>query len=125
MNASIMIYIASFVLIGWGVAHLFPTGAVVRDFGEISHDNKNVITMEWITEGVALIFIGFLVGITTCLDMPSSFSKVIYWSAVAVLNILSAVSLFTGFKNSFIVYKLCPLIFTGSSILIVLGIWLR
>ncbi len=42
----------------WGIAHLFPTSSVVKGFGEISADNKNIITMEWIVEGVSLIFIG-------------------------------------------------------------------
>jgi len=34
------------------------------------------------------------------------------------------VSLFTGFKVDFILFKLCPVIFTGASILILLGILL-
>ena len=45
----------------WGIAHLFATRAVVKGFGEISKDNKKIITMEWIVEGVSLIFIGTLV----------------------------------------------------------------
>jgi hypothetical protein len=30
----------------WGVAHLFPTKAVVEGFGDISVDNRRIITME-------------------------------------------------------------------------------
>jgi hypothetical protein len=121
MVASILIYAASLLLLGWGIAHLFPTSKVVQGFGEISIDNKRIITMEWITEGVALIFIGLLVGITTFLDGTSLLSKAVYSSTVVVLNVLSVVSLFTGFRNSFIAFKLCPIIFTGSSILIAVG----
>jgi len=40
------------------------------------------------------------------------------------LNALSLVSLFTGFKVNFVAFKLCPVIFTGASILILLGILL-
>ena len=121
MVASILIYAASLLLLIWGIAHLFPTRNVVRGFGEISIDNKRIITMEWITEGVTLIFIGLLVGITTYLDSTSLLSKAVYSSTVVVLNVLSVVSLFTGFRNSFIAFKLCPIIFTGSSILIAVG----
>ncbi len=81
--------------------------------------------MEWITEGVTLIFIGFLVAITTYLDGTSLLSKAVYWSSIVVLNVLSIVSIFTGFRNSFIAFKLCPLIFTGSSILIAVGSLLK
>jgi len=38
-----------------------------------------------------------------------------------MLNTLSGVSLFTGFKVNFLPYKLCPVIFTTASILIVTG----
>ena len=41
----------------------------------------------------------------------------------SALNILSMVSVFTGFRNSFLAFRLCPFVFTGSSILIVAGIY--
>ncbi len=121
MNMQILTYVASIVLFGWGVAHLFPTRNIVQGFGEISDDNKRIITMEWIIEGVALVFIGFLVAVTTYLDGTSIVSKVVYSSTVVFLCVLTAVSASTGFKNSFTAFKLCPFIFTGSSVLIILG----
>ncbi len=121
MSMPVFTYAASFILLGWGIAHLFATRSVVRGFGEISPDNKRIVTMEWITEGIALIFIGFLIWITTYLGGASSLSKAVYVSAVVMLNVLSVVSLFTGFRYSFIAFKLCPYIFTGSSILIAVG----
>lgn len=118
---AILLYIGSLLLFGWGVAHLFPTGNIVRGFGESSADNRRIIIMEWILEGVALIFIGVLVALVTFLDPGSLASQVAYWASFSVLNIFSLVSLFTGFRNSFIAFKLCPFIFTGSSLLIVIG----
>lgn len=121
MSMQILTYAASIILFGWGVAHLFPIRNIVRGFGDISADNKRIIAMEWITEGVALVFIGFLVAATTYLDGTSIVSKVVYSSTVVVLCVLSVVSVFTGFRNSFIAFKLCPFIFIGSSILIIAG----
>jgi hypothetical protein len=94
---------------------------VVHGFGEITADNKHIIQMEWITEGVALIFIGVLVVIVTYLDRTCSVSKAVYWTSFGALNVLSVVSLFTGFRHSFIMFKLCPFNFTGSSMLILIG----
>ena len=120
----ILLYLGSGLTVIWGVAHLFPTKSVVQGFGEISIDNRRIITMEWIVEGVALIFIGTLVATVTAVDATSPVTHSVYWLAVIGLNVLSVVSLFTGFNVNFIPFKLCPVIFTGSSILIGLGILL-
>jgi len=120
----ILLYVGSALPLLWGIAHLFPTGSVVQGFGDISLENKRIIMMEWIIEGVALIFIGILVASVTCLDYTSSISRTIYWLSFAMLNTLSLVSVFTGFRVGFLPFKLCPFIFTTSSILIVLGAYL-
>ena len=124
MVNQILAYIGAGLTTLWGIAHLFPTRNVVADFGDISEDNRNIITMEWIVEGVALIFIGALGTTVTVVDPSSPVTRAVYWLAVVGLNVLSVVSLFTGFKVNFIMFKLCPVIFTGSSVLILLGILL-
>jgi len=105
----------------WGIAHLFPKKSVVRGFGEITTDNKRIIAMEWITEGVALIFIGILVATVTTIDASSIISRSVYTVSSIVLLVLAAVSVMTGLKVNFLPFKLCPFIFTASAILILLG----
>ena len=124
MVGAILQYIASVLLVSWGTAHLFPTRAVVVAFGNISVENSHTIAMEWILEGVSLIFIGILVATVTFLDRTSPAALAVYWLSFGTLNVFSAVSWFTGFKNSFIAFKLCPFIFTGASLLILFGICL-
>ena len=121
MINQVLLYLGALLTALWGITHLFPTKGVVEGFGDISLDNKRIITMEWIVEGVCLIFIGVLVAVVTTVDPGSAVSRTVYWLCVATLNVLSVVSLFTGFKVSFLPFKLCPPIFTGSSILILLG----
>ncbi len=121
MNANFLLYLAAFLTAAWGVAHLFPTKNVVRGFGGISLDNQRVITMEWINEGATLIFIGVLTAAVTLVDPASLVARTVYWLAIIMLNALSIISLFTGFKVNFLPYRLCPIIFTGSSLLIFLG----
>lgn len=105
----------------WGIAHLFPVRAVVEGFGNISADNKRIITMEWIVEGVALIFIGVLACVVTVLDPRSAVSRAVYLAASLGLVTLAVVSLFTGFRIKFLPFKLCPLVFAVSAVLIVAG----
>jgi hypothetical protein len=124
MNATFLLYLAAFLTTLWGVAHLFPTRNVVKGFGGISLDNQRVITMEWINEGATLIFIGVLTAAVTLVDPTSVVARAVYWLAIIMLNALSIISLFTGFKVNFLPYRLCPIIFTGSSILILFGMYL-
>jgi hypothetical protein len=112
------------LLAGWGIAHLFPTRTVVKGFGAISEDNRKTITMEWINEGATLIFTGGLIALVTIVDYSAPVSKAVYLYIVFFLNVLSAISLFTGFRIHSLPFRLCPFIFTGSSILILLGMFL-
>ncbi len=124
MVNQILLYVGSGLVLFWGTAHLFPTRSVVRGFGEISLDNQRIITMEWIIEGVALQFLGVLVFTVTYIDYAGKVSAAVYWLCFIMLNVLSAISLFTGFRIRFLPFKLCPLIFTTASILILSGRYL-
>ena len=121
MLNQVLLYSGSAFIAFWGVAHLFPTRNVVLGFGEISADNRRIITMEWIVEGIALIFIGSINALVTAIDHTSSISLGIYLSSVVVLIVLAIVSILTGFKINFLPYKLCPVIFITSAVLLGLG----
>ena len=121
MINQIFLYIGSALTIIWGVAHLFPTKSVVNGFGDITTDNKRIITMEWIIEGVFLIFIGLLCSGLTFLDHSSIVSNYIFIFSSVFLFVLAIISLFTGFRVNFLPYKLCPLIFSLSATLIIIG----
>ena len=105
----------------WGIAHLFPTRNVVKGFGEISSDNQRIITMEWLIEGVALIFTGVLVATVTFIDAHAPTSQAVYVLSFGLLVLLAIISLLTGFKVNILPFKLCPVIFTVSALLILVG----
>ena len=112
--------IAAVLTAGWGTAHLFPTRSVVRGFGEISAENERVITMEWILEGVTLIFVGFLTAAVTLLGDPSSTTATVaYIASAGLLVVMAAVSVLTAGRNEHIAYRLCAPIFATSAALLV------
>ena len=121
MINQVFYYLGGSITLVWGVAHLFPTKSVVKGFGNISIDNKNIITMEWIIEGIALMFIGIIVIGVTILEPTSNVTVFIYFSSIFVLLILAIVSLYTGYKVNFLPFKLCPFLFSSSAILIFVG----
>jgi hypothetical protein len=122
MFRKVLIISGSLLNIIWGVAHLFPTNSVVNDFGNISIDNRRIILMEWINEGFTLIFIGLLVLIVTIANKENNKTlKIVYIASSIMLFSMAILSIFTGFNINFIPFKLCPVIFSVSGILILQG----
>jgi hypothetical protein len=120
----VLLYIAAALTGVWGIAHLLATGGVVAGFGELSAHNRRIITMEWVVEGVALIALGALVAAVTIAGSGDAAASAAYAVAIATLLALAVVSLFTGFRVAFLPFRLCPLIFAASALLIGLGAWL-
>jgi hypothetical protein len=119
----ILLYCAAGLTGVWGVAHLFATRGVVAGFGELTADNRRIITMEWIVEGVALLSVAAFVAAATVVDHAATVSSAVYAVAIGVLLVLAGVSLGTGFRVAFLPFRLCPFIFGASALLIALGAW--
>ena len=79
--------------------------------------------MEWILEGVTLIFLGALTAILAIIDIANEISQIVLIAISIVLLIMAIISLFTGFRVNFLPYKLCPIIFSVSAILILIGVF--
>jgi len=62
---------AGVVVTLWGIAHAIPTRAVVAGFGEISEDNRRVITQEWLAEAFKIC--PFLLATTAAALVVASF----------------------------------------------------
>jgi hypothetical protein len=103
---------------------LFATKGVVAGFGDLKTDNRHIITMEWIVEGVGLISIAAFVVAATAIELQSLVSSAIYAVAMGTLVVLAVISLFTGYKVAFLPFRLCPFIFIISALLIAWGAWL-
>ena len=104
----------------WGIAHVaIPTRSIVESFGPISMQNKRILVMEWLMEGVLLVFIGVLVALVTWLAPQVGQTEVIvYRTAAATLVVMAGISLFTGARTTILPMKLCPVIFLTSATLI-------
>jgi len=119
----VMIYTGGGMLIAWGVSHLFPTAGIVAGFGPISADNARVITMEWINEGLTLIFLGLLSISAAVMEKKGpDTAKMIYVLVFFMLAAMSVLSVFTGYRIDFLPYKLCPYIFTFAGLLVLQGV---
>jgi hypothetical protein len=123
MTASILLYVGSVVIILWGISHIIPTKSVVAGFGSLSIDNSRIITMEWVAEGLTLIFIGLLVLATTLIIGPGSpTASLVFYSAAGMLIVMAVWSAFTGARTSILPMKACPFVKSIVAILFILAV---
>ena len=117
-----LLYAGSIIITLWGIAHIVPTNNVVSGFGTISEDNKRIITMEWVAEGLTLCFIGLLVLFVTILgDSQNDASLIVYRASAGMLIVMAAWTALTGAKTPIVPIKICPFVKTIVAILFILG----
>lgn len=108
----------------WGAAHIFPTRSVIQGFGDISRDNQRIIRMEWLNESLALFFIAILNVVTTLVNTSMYLQNIIHLLSAGMLFAMAILSLFTGARINFLPFRLCPVIFSVSAVLFILGVFL-
>ncbi len=106
MNA-VLLYVAAALTDVWRISHVAATRGVVKGFGELTVDNRRIVTMEWMTEGVALISLGAFVVTVTAVDASAAAATATYSVAIGTLVALAIRSLFTGFRIAFLPFRLC------------------
>jgi hypothetical protein len=118
----VVLLLGSLVITLWGIAHLLPTRSIVSGFGSISMDNKRVLIMEWVAEGLTLCFIGVLVFLVTSFAGPQNLvSILVYQTAAWMLVVMAGLTFITGAKTSITPVKICPLVKSIVAILFFLG----
>jgi hypothetical protein len=117
-----LIYTGAGIIILWGIAHLIPTKNIVKGFGGISGDNKKILTMELISEGLTLIFLGMLpLVLTLYVDALGTPARLVYLSEGVMLLAMALVTLLTGARTPVIWYKICPVVKTVAAVLFILA----
>ncbi len=119
---AVLIYVGSAIIIGWGVAHIVPTRAIVRGFEPLTKDNRLIIRMEWVAEGLTFIFIGALAVALTLAEGPDGGgSKIVYIASAIMLLVMAQWSSMTGARTSIVPMKICPYVKSAVALLFVIG----
>jgi hypothetical protein len=119
MFSSAMLYAGSAIIIAWGLAHiLIPTKSILDEFEPITPDNRRILLMEWLMEGVLLIFLGVLVALVRTFAPIGEFAPtIVYCASAVVLIVMAGISVMTGARTRIGPMRLCPLIFSATAIL--------
>lgn len=118
----VLLYIGSGMIIPWGISHIIPTPGVVKGFEPLTPDNRKIITMEWVAEGLTLCFLGVLVLLTAILyGVGDAAATFVYRASAVMLFIMAAWTALTGARTSIFPIKICPVVKTTAGLLILLG----
>lgn len=122
MAAEILVYAAAGVAAIWGISHLVPTRSVMAGFGPISSDNRRVLTMEWVAEGLTLVFVGALVAaVTLSVGADDPAAVLVDRLAAGLLGAIAILTALTGARTPVGWFKACPLVLGGAVALLLAG----
>ena len=106
--------VGSLVLIVWGIAHIVPVRSILRGFGGISAENRRVVSSTWIAEGLTLIFVGTIMGLTSYYgNIFADFENLLTLSCAGFLFGLAVLDAFTKARNPSLPMRICPFIVGG------------
>lgn len=119
MLGAATLYFGSAIIIAWGLAHIvIPTNSILDSFEPMTPDNRRILLMEWLMEGVLLIFLGVLVALVRSYAPAEEITAtVVYRAAAVVLVVMAGVSTVTGARTRIGPMRLCPLIFALTAVL--------
>lgn len=113
-------YIAAGIVFLWGVSHIIPTKQVVAGFGDIGRDNRHIITMEWVAEGLSFMFVAVLVvAVTWSGQTPEVAEDLVYRVVTGFLLAIGAWTAMTGARTKVIWFRMCPVVMTVTSGLLI------
>jgi hypothetical protein len=125
MIKDIMIYTGSILAIIWGIAHLAPTRPIVLSMKNISRDDRLVFKMEWIAEGLALIFLGVLVLVINILHgVDNPVSHTVFRLSAVMFLVMAILTAFTGARTKVVFFKICPIVKIIIAALIIIPVYI-
>lgn len=117
-----LIWIGSIIIILWGIAHIIPARGIIKRSGDISADNKKILAMGVIGEGLALVFLGVLPLLIVLLGWPYSVNGfIVYRAAAGMLLAMAVLTLLTGARTPPLRYKICPLVKVVTAIFFIIA----
>jgi hypothetical protein len=122
MLSTLLLALGCGTAITWGIAHIVPTRNVVASFGAISTDNRRILTMEWVGEGLALVFVGLVPLLARAVGSTGDPVVVtVSRASAAMLLAMAAWTALTGSRTAVLPIKLCPVVKTVAAGLILIS----
>jgi hypothetical protein len=100
IHGEALAYLAAGVTAAWGGAPIMPTGRVVAGFGNLSKDNRLILTVDWVAEGFTLVLLGVLVAVVTMRGVADPVTQAMYAVAAGALQVFAVWTAATAARGS-------------------------
>lgn len=118
----LLVYTGLIVVFLWGVGHLIPTRSIVAGFGDLKTENRRILVMEWVAEGLTLCFIAVLGALVAFMDgLAYPVGRIVIRAAAVMLLVMAGLTAFTGSRTSIGPMKVCPIVKSVAAILYLAG----
>lgn len=118
--SSVLAYVAAGVVLLWGIAHVVPTAKVVEGYRDTSHDNRLVITQEWIAEAMTMWFMAAVVVLATAAGgSHQALTNWIYRASAIMLISIAVLTALTGARTPIVFFKICVILLSLTAALLI------
>jgi hypothetical protein len=112
---------AGIITIILGLAYLARMGALIKDFRIILKGLQKVLAMAFVSQGLFLIFLGFLVVVLSLFGEGAPIAKTMLFACSGMLLVLGIVTGATGGQSEYILFRIGQFAQVVASILILVG----
>ncbi len=122
MHGSWLIWTGSALIGLWGLAHLVVTARIVNGFPPLDGWHRRTLLMEWVAEGLTLMFLGGLAAlVSVSAGAAAPLGNTVVRACSIFLLVLAAWSRMTGARGGPLPMRLCPLVKTAAAALLWVG----
>jgi hypothetical protein len=123
MGSAVLIYAGSGLVGLWGLAHIAPVRRVVAVFEPLSLENRRILVMSWVGEGLALVFIGVLGAMMAgSAAAGDDTARLVCRACAGMLIVLALWGRATGGRTTLLPLRVCPLVKTAAAALMWIGV---
>ncbi|MEW6055818.1 MAG: hypothetical protein AB1540_04315 [Bdellovibrionota bacterium] len=108
-------------IIIWGIAHIAITSKALGWFGRLSETNRKIVVMEWVMDGLALVFIGLLVLLVEFQASDLATAALVQRACATMLIVTAVWTRIMGGTTRILSIVVCPLVKTTAAALIWFG----
>ena len=121
--SALLAWLAGIVVAGWGVMHIMPSKKVVAGYEPLTDENRWILLMEWVAEGIAYIFVGVLLAAATVRGAHGNEVTVtVYAVSAGMLVVMAVWTVLTGARASNVMFKICPVVLTSAAAMLLAAI---
>jgi hypothetical protein len=120
--SSLLCICAGVCVFAFGIITIAVAGRIVDDFKLVITAHRRILFMALLFKGLALCSIGTIIGSVAIINPTHPVSKIVLALCAVTLILFGIVTGSLGGRSDFMLFKISPIVFLASAMLILAGI---